>query len=415
MIYISSFLFFLVADIFFIIKKIPKVKTVFLISLILLLNTLAYYFMDSFMKLISILAIWLIINNQIENNKLLSLSMLFSSVTCMISLAVSSFAINFSHIKSLLLVIFIFSFINCISIFLVRKLFYRFLHNIYANKFIVLFYLNIFLFLIYIYQIKSINLQKYNTFSMKDIILSDFTNLGILIIFSLPFIIICLLIYYNTDKNNLEERENKLLSSYYKDLDRNNQKLRKNQHDIKNIFLSLSTLIEKEDISSLKKYFRGNFKPYYDEILMDEEHISELSKIDLALLRGLIYEKISLAKSLKIDVNLRVPCPISKVNMEELDLVKSLGIILDNAIEEVTNKNNAYIIFDILNFNDKVTFSVENSIEKEKIDINNLSSTKGYNRGYGLLNLKEILSKYKNVDFTTESFDFKFVQVITIR
>lgn len=148
---------------------------------------------------------------------------------------------------------------------------------------------------------------------------------------------------------------------------------------------------------------------------MDEEHISELSKIDLALLRGLIYEKISLAKSLKIDVNLRVPCPISKVNMEELDLVKSLGIILDNAIEEVTNKNNAYIIFDILNFNDKVTFSVENSIEKEKIDINNLSSTKGYNRGYGLLNLKEILSKYKNVDFTTESFDFKFVQVITIR
>ena len=204
------------------------------------------------MKLISILAIWLIINNQIENNKLLSLSMLFSSVTCMISLAVSSFAINFSHIKSLLLVIFIFSFINCISIFLVRKLFYRFLHNIYANKFIVLFSLNIFLFLIYIYQIKSINLQKYNTFSMKDIILSDFTNLGILIIFSLPFIIICLLIYYNTDKNNLEERENKLLSSYYKDLDRNNQKLRKNQHDIKNIFLSLSTLIEKEDISSLK-------------------------------------------------------------------------------------------------------------------------------------------------------------------
>lgn len=415
MIYISSFLFFLIADTFFIIKKIPKIKTIFLIILIFILNSIAYYFMDSFMKLVSILAIWLIINNQIENEKLVSLSMIFSSISCILSLFISTLVKNFIHTKSSFLVIVIFAITNIVLIFLVRRNINRFLQNIYSNKFITLFSLNIFLLLIYIYQIKNINLQKNSISNIKDMMLSDFTNLGILIIFSLPFIIICLLIYYNTDKNNLEEKENKLISTYYKDLDKTNQKLRKNQHDIKNIFLSLSGLIEKDDISSLKKYFRENFKAYYDKILVDEDYISELSKINLPLLRGLIYEKISLAKSLNLDILLRIPVRIEEVKIDELDLVKLLGILLDNAIEEVKTHSNSYIIIDILKTNKATTFAVENSITKEKVDVENLLSTKGENRGFGLLNLREIINSYDNIDFKTYSKDFKFVQIISIR
>lgn len=415
MIYISSFLFFLIADTFFIIKKIPKIKTLFLIILIFILNSIAYYFMDSFMKLVSILAIWLIINNQIENGKLVSISMIFSSISCILSLFISTLVKNFIYIKSSFLVIVIFAIINIVLIFLVRRNIYRFLQNIYSNKFITLFSLNIFLLLIYIYQIKNINLQKNSISNIKDMMLSDFTNLGILIIFSLPFIIICLLIYYNTDKNNLEEKENKLISTYYKDLDKTNQKLRKKQHDIKNIFLSLSGLIEKDDIYSLKKYFRENFKAYYDKILVDEDYISELSKINLPLLRGLIYEKISLAKSLNLDIFLRIPVRIEEVKIDELDLVKLLGILLDNAIEEVKTHSNSYIIIDILKTNKATTFAVENSITKEKVDVENLLSTKGENRGFGLLNLREIINSYDNIDFKTYSKDFKFVQIISIR
>lgn len=415
MIYISSFLFFLIADTFFIIKKIPKIKTIFLIILIFILNSIAYYFMDSFMKLVSILAIWLIINNQIENKKLVSISMIFSSISCILSLFISTLVKNFIHTKSSFLVIVIFAITNIVLIFLVIRNINRFLQNIYSNKFITLFSLNIFLLLIYIYQIKNINLQKNSISNIKDMMLSDFTNLGILIIFSLPFIIICLLIYYNTDKNNLEEKENKLISTYYKDLDKTNQKLRKNQHDIKNIFLSLSGLIEKDDISSLKKYFRENFKAYYDKILVDEDYISELSKINLPLLRGLIYEKISLAKSLNLDILLRIPVRIEEVKIDELDLVKLLGILLDNAIEEVKTHSNSYIIIDILKTNKATTFAVENSITKEKVDVENLLSTKGENRGFGLLNLREIINSYDNIDFKTYSKDFKFVQIISIR
>lgn len=415
MIYISSFLFFLIADTFFIIKKIPKIKTIFLIILIFILNSIAYYFMDSFMKLVSILAIWLIINNQIENKKLVSISMIFSSISCILSLFISTLVKNSIHTKSSFLVILIFAIINIVLIFLVRRNIYRFLQNIHSKKFITLFSLNIFLLLIYIYQIKNINLQKNSISNIKDMMLSDFTNLGILIIFSLPFIIICLLIYYNTDKNNLEEKENKLISTYYKDLDKTNQKLRKNQHDIKNIFLSLSGLIEKDDIASLKKYFRENFKAYYDKILVDEDYISELSKINLPLLRGLIYEKISLAKSLNLDIFLRIPVRIEEVKIDELDLVKLLGILLDNAIEEVKTHSNSYIIIDILKTNKATTFAVENSITKEKVDVENLLSTKGENRGFGLLNLREIINNYDNIDFKTYSKDFKFVQIISIR
>lgn len=415
MIYISSFLFFLIADTFFIIKKIPKIKTIFLIILIFILNSIAYYFMDSFMKLVSILAIWLIINNQIENEKLVSLSMIFSSISCILSLFISTLVKYFIHTKSSFLVVVIFAITNIVLIFLVRRNINRFLQNIYSNKFITLFSLNIFLLLIYIYQIKNINLQKNSISNIKDMMLSDFINLGILIIFSLPFIIICLLIYYNTDKNNLEEKENKLISTYYKDLDKTNQKLRKNQHDIKNIFLSLSGLIEKDDIYSLKKYFRENFKAYYDKILVDEDYISELSKINLSLLRGLIYEKISLAKSLNLDIFLRIPVRIEEVKIDELDLVKLLGILLDNAIEEVKTHSNSYIIIDILKTNKATTFAVENSITKEKVDVENLLSTKGENRGFGLLNLREIINSYDNIDFKTYSKDFKFVQIISIR
>lgn len=168
-------------------------------------------------------------------------------------------------------------------------------------------------------------------------------------------------------KIKIKNKENKLISTYYKDLDKTNQKLRKNQHDIKNIFLSLSGLIEKDDIYSLKKYFRENFKAYYDKILVDEDYISELSKINLPLLRGLIYEKISLAKSLNLDIFLRIPVRIEEVKIDELDLVKLLGILLDNAIEEVKTHSNSYIIIDILKTNKATTFAVENSITKEKL------------------------------------------------
>ena len=48
-------------------------------------------------------------------------------------------------------------------------------------------------------------------------------------------------------------------------------------------------------------------------------------------------------------------------------------------------------------------------------DVENLLSTKGENRGFGLLNLREIINSYDNIDFKTYSKDFKFVQIISIR
>lgn len=116
-----------------------------------------------------------------------------------------------------------------------------------------------------------------------------------------------------------------------------------------------------------------------------------------------------------MDIFLRIPVRIEEVKIDELDLVKLLGILLDNAIEEVKTHSNSYIIIDILKTNKATTFAVENSITKEKVDVENLLSTKGENRGFGLLNLREIINSYDNIDFKTYSKDFKFVQIISIR
>lgn len=404
----TTYLFFLLINSFFLIIKDSKLKYLFLLSSLVIFNIISYKCLKIALILSAIILFFCSL--KMKKLKYVSSAILLSIILSFISYYIGNFIVFLKKIESTKIAFTLIDlFIICPSGILYKK----YQGKLMSLNLILPIFLDMFFIFIYFYSIRS----RCNSplFIAEYSFKNDIFAIFFICIFSIPFIIIGNILGYNIENKKIKNKENKLISTYYKDLDKTNQKLRKNQHDIKNIFLSLSGLIEKDDISSLKKYFRENFKAYYDKILVDEDYISELSKINLPLLRGLIYEKISLAKSLNLDILLRIPVRIEEVKIDELDLVKLLGILLDNAIEEVKTHSNSYIIIDILKTNKATTFAVENSITKEKVDVENLLSTKGENRGFGLLNLREIINSYDNIDFKTYSKDFKFVQIISIR
>lgn len=86
--------------------------------------------------------------------------------------------------------------------------------------------------------------------------------------------------------------------------------------------------------------------------------------------------------------------------MEEYDLVRVLGILLDNAYEEAGLTDRKKISVGIIENNEKVIIFIENSCRESIPDTEMMTeygfSSKGDGRGIGLANFKEILRSYPN-------------------
>lgn len=104
--------------------------------------------------------------------------------------------------------------------------------------------------------------------------------------------------------------------------------------------------------------------------------------------------------------------------MNGIDLVRIVGILLDNAIEACQECENPCIIFCIVRMNEDVTFIIKNTYVKHEIDYSKLGnigiSSKGERRGAGLYNIKTITNSYDNVIMDTEYGEGYFTQVLEI-
>lgn len=142
---------------------------------------------------------------------------------------------------------------------------------------------------------------------------------------------------------------------------------------------------------------------------------SALFNITNAGLFGIISSKIDKAIQAGIDFNIKVIGQVGSIpNVKISELCEVIGIYLDNAIEEVI-RNGKLKISMIL------TSSVENVVIKiingcVEIPVLNKSS-KGADRGHGLLIANKILNSYSNI-LHSNIFDkaaMEFTQVLTIK
>lgn len=217
-------------------------------------------------------------------------------------------------------------------------------------------------------------------------------------------------------------KEQKQLQDYAQYLEESEDELRAFRHDYRNMFNSLKISAQegntKEVIQKLDEYTKANLNAKAFEKYRDVNHIKIKS------LKSIIIAKLTEMYSEDIPYNFECSDEITKLpkNINELDLVRIIGISCDNAIEEskeLLERNKEAHIEIMINSNDNGEFEyeIQNKRRESKISLKQIQqrgySTKKSHSGVGLANINNIKNKYENMTISyevpKEYFDFYLV------
>jgi sensor histidine kinase regulating citrate/malate metabolism len=215
-------------------------------------------------------------------------------------------------------------------------------------------------------------------------------------------------------KDNLKSTafENQNLLAYSSSLEKNIDDIRNIKHDIKNVFLTMSYFVEQSDNAEMQAFYHEKISPFAIDEIAKSDLYGKLALIDNEELKAFLFYKISQAveRGIMLDLDVSPQFSVSKSKMGFTDLIRILGILLDNAIEECMESSNGLLIIKISQNEELVSYMVKNTVRREVKEkgVKEGVSTKGHDRGKGLLISRGILEKYDfitlNSYFTKDSF-----------
>ena len=190
------------------------------------------------------------------------------------------------------------------------------------------------------------------------------------------------------------------------------------RHDYTNILTAMSGYIEEKNIEGLEEFFYKKIVPLNSEMNRKNNRIGLLQNIHITEIKGLIASKVIRAQELGIDVLVDIVEPVDKIDMDIIDLSRTIGILLDNAIEAAIECEKSWIKLTFIQKENFVLLVFINSCVERTPQIYQIFekgfSTKGDNRGLGLYNLKEIVNKYHTISLDTKADKGEFTQVLQI-
>lgn len=207
-----------------------------------------------------------------------------------------------------------------------------------------------------------------------------------------------------------EAEQNKQLNEYLESVQAQYNELRRFKHDFKNIVLSMN-------VGSTEKTSK-NYDELYQELIQQKEFtsdldgkiISEYKRIANEPLRGLVIQKFFKAKSNGVKLNVEITDNYIQLDNDILNVVRIVGILLDNAIEETITGTNKNIDLAFIKNDDVIEISIENPLN-HSVDVRDIFkqgySTKGNGHGTGLANVSGLIDKDSNLYLDTEIINDK--------
>lgn len=174
----------------------------------------------------------------------------------------------------------------------------------------------------------------------------------------LTFLIVATIVHEYETNANIMMKQNSYdnLQEYMKQIEELYQNMRVFRHDYANVMLSVVGYIEENDMDGLKKYYDMEIFPISNLFNKEKDVVAKLHNLDIIELKSLISVKINYALELKVEVNLEIIEKIDKVNMKSIDLVRIIGIFLDNAIEACQECEKPSIDLSIIKMDKDITF-----------------------------------------------------------
>lgn len=220
-------------------------------------------------------------------------------------------------------------------------------------------------------------------------------NLLLVVIFG---IIICALFIEKRHKDILESNQ-EVLYNYIMKYEKELIEKSKIIHDFKNELITIKGLVCGNNCE-LKEYLKETIN---DSNKNDISILKDLNNIPLGGLKGLLYFKLADIDKMEIKLALIIGKKLSKLEKVNpgiyKEIVKIIGVYLDNAIEAAIKAKEKRIEIEIYEQGNQLNFIISNTYN-DKILVSKLGdvgySSKGKNRGYGLAFVKDVLERNKN-------------------
>lgn len=251
-----------------------------------------------------------------------------------------------------------------------------------------------------------------------ELIILNLIFLGLYLI----IVIIALCLYMVSIKRIYEikkrEAEYQSMHQYTEEMERQYTEIRKFRHDYLNILSSLEGYITDGDLEGLKKYFNDKIKRTSKELYLDSFKFGNVEKIKINEIKSIFASKLIQAQNMGIDTTFEATEVIESINMDTVLLVRALGILIDNSIEELQSLGYGKLGIAVIKDIDDIVIIIQNTCRKQMPRLHVLKqqyySTKGENRGVGLNNYADIIDKSHNVISETTIKDEVFMQKIII-
>ena len=238
--------------------------------------------------------------------------------------------------------------------------------------------------------------------------------------FALTFFMVYVFVkeYSKNAEMKVKQQSYENLRIYMAQIEELYQQLRGFKHDYANIMASMASYIETEDLEGLKTYYEREILPVSVKISRGNDAVVKLHNLNILELKSLLSLKLNYALELNIEVALEITEQIDRVEMKTLDLVRVMGILLDNAIEACQECERPGLQIAVIRMEENVTFIIRNTYVQHDLDYSRLGtagvSSKGEQRGIGLYNIRRILKEYENVFLDTECGDGFFTQTLQV-
>ncbi|WMJ22352.1 GHKL domain-containing protein [Paludicola sp. MB14-C6] len=249
--------------------------------------------------------------------------------------------------------------------------------------------------------IKNPNLKTGNIFVLL-------TSFGIVTIDILTYYLLLKLSRDNNDriKYIMLEQEYKYQKKHFDEVKELYNDISKARHDLKNHFTCIMGMIELDEKQHALDYIQQIME---DKINIGPKYVETNNQAANIILNN----KLAICKELSIDTKCFINGNLSAVS--EIDICILLGNILDNAIEASKLCESPKITIDIRGNNDSLQILVGNTIVNSVLKVNSMFKTNKKEKrhhGYGVQNIKGIVSKYNGTIDYYEQEDMIYCNII---
>ena len=246
-----------------------------------------------------------------------------------------------------------------------------------------------------------------------------FNSILFIIVFIFTGIILKILfnVFQKEQQLSLKLKEAENYKEYTSKLEELYLEIRTFKHDYMNILSSFYGFISEKNYDGLNGYFRKIILPSGQKLIDEDISFGNLGNLEVPEIKGVVYNKLFAAYRSNLTIILDIPDKINYFPMDSLDLVRILGIILDNSIEASLETDEKYLYIGFLNASKEMYIRIQNSSKVitniEQLYLLNVS-TKNTHPGIGLFEVQHILEHYPDVFLFTKHWSGMFMQELQI-